>query len=132
MESRFDKDFLQTCRGYPWDLRGNRGGDVQRGDATAAPSVVVVPVPAAAQVPVRAPETPEIPGRRRVYITKEMLAKHGYTDECPACTQLFIGHHNATVAHDGGATLESGKRYWKNAMESRASQEGRKGCGQEA
>ena len=82
--------------------REHGDGEVQHDDAATAPSVVVVPVPAATEVPVRAPDTPSehVSGRAGIYSTKELLSKHGYSDECPACTQLLIGHHNATVAHD--------------------------------
>ena len=37
---------------------------------------------------------------RRRYVTKRDLVKYGYTDECPACTQLASGMQNAKVPHD--------------------------------
>ena len=44
------------------------------------------------------PAVPKVDRRR--YVTKRDLVKYGYTDECPACTQLASGMHNAKVPHD--------------------------------
>ena len=41
---------------------------------------------------VRAVQIPAAPRvNRRRYVTKRDLAKNGYIDECPACTQLAAG-----------------------------------------
>ena len=37
---------------------------------------------------------------RRIFVTRRDLVKHGYTDDCQACTQLASAMHNAKVLHD--------------------------------
>ena len=44
---------------------------------------------------VQMPAVPRVDRRRSV--TKPDLAKHGYTEECPACTQFTAGMQNAKV-----------------------------------
>ena len=44
------------------------------------------------------PAVPRVDRRRSV--TKPDLAKYGYTEECPACTQLTAGNAQCKGSHD--------------------------------
>ena len=83
--------FSATCVGVPGQLRPDQRNLARpvvpeaEADQGVAP-VIVMPA---------APRTD-----RRRYVTKRVLVKYGYTDECQACTQLASGMHNAKVPHD--------------------------------
>ena len=100
---RWDHAFLSTCRGLPWQPRPTQRETLQpvvpSADAEngVAPIVGTLSVPKPSQAP------------RRRYVTKADLEKHGFTDECPACTQLAVGARVASVAHSEACRDRIGK-----------------------
>ena len=88
---RWDRVFSVTCIGVPWQLRPDRRNLARPVVLEAEAYQGVAPV-------IVMPAIPKTDRRR--YVTKRDLKKHGYTDECQACTQLASGMHTAKVLHD--------------------------------
>ena len=74
---RWDRVFIETCGGVPWQLRPDQRSQVRSVVPAAEAEQGVAPV-------IVMPAVPRTDRRR--YVTKKDLVKHGYTDECQACT----------------------------------------------
>lgn len=86
---RFNNDFLEKCKGLPWDVK-------PRTREVGAPIDMSIGEGAAPIEP-RAPRV-ELEARRR-YITIAEVEKYGGTEACPACTRMHMGERGARGAH---------------------------------
>ena len=89
---RFDEEFLEECKGLPWDVRPRRRAAPAPIDAGVGEGAAPLLLPPARHE--RRQET-----TRRRYITIAEVEKHGGTEACPACTRVALGERGARGAH---------------------------------
>ena len=82
---RWSTGFLDEIKGFPWKFKPD---DREAGFPAVPLQVGAVPPPIA-----RPTESPPRP-QRKMYVLKADIEKHGPTDECVACTRLFLGERS--------------------------------------
>ncbi|CAK0851674.1 unnamed protein product [Prorocentrum cordatum] len=96
--SRYDAEALLAVKGTPLDpVPGDTAATLP-----ASSGLVVIDVPEPSMVPPDPPRhEPEVLSKKRVYITKQDLKRHGWTRGCPRCEADMSGQ-KTTLHHTEG------------------------------
>ena len=86
---RWDPTGWDQLRGIPWELSAPRP---VAGERLIGEDRLVVPPPPPEKARVAPPQ------RRKLYIRREDVHKHGATEGCPGCT-CVLGNRRTTVPH---------------------------------
>ena len=90
-DSRWDAEFLRTCKGLPWELKPGRR-------TTSQPTFGEEEKNARVPIPEGTPPLVSF-GASKFYVLNADVERYGATDECPGCTSVAVGGR-AEIAHN--------------------------------
>ena len=77
---RWDLSYLRLCKGLPWEMKPS---DIPLQQPMFGDGEASIPIVAATAKPAAVP--------KNLYVLRADVEKYGYTDGCPACTDLHLG-----------------------------------------
>ena len=101
--TEWDWAFASKCRGLPWNFAAPHdagGSEAPAGDGVAYGGTGMGSGPAVQPAPVQRDQGLGPPSAVFKNVTRELINRYGPTDQCPACSEIFLGARRVSTAHD--------------------------------